>query len=239
MRMTVTSEQKWILGALGAAILAAVPSFFMGKSSAPAAVQAQTSMETIKPKGGAAPILESSWSPRAMSGDEQRALKETLKIDLNHADADELGTLPNVGPSTAQRIIDYREEHGCFRDIEELREVKGFGGAKFDAAKDVIRLDMTGCVFKSGGGGAAEDQSSKKKSGKASKKSGGPDKLVNINTADAEELDALPGIGKASAQRIIDYRNDNGPFHSIDDIMNVQGIKEGTFEKIKDLITTR
>lgn len=61
--------------------------------------------------------------------------------------------------------------------------------------------------------------------------------LVNINTATLEELDALPGIGPTIAQRIIDYRDENGPFNTIEDIMNVSGIGVSTFDEIKDLIT--
>ena len=61
--------------------------------------------------------------------------------------------------------------------------------------------------------------------------------LVNINTASLEELDALPGIGKTTAQKIIAYREENGPFERIEDIVNVSGIGTATFEDIKDLIT--
>ncbi|MBL8063741.1 MAG: ComEA family DNA-binding protein [Anaerolineales bacterium] len=61
--------------------------------------------------------------------------------------------------------------------------------------------------------------------------------LININEASVEELDTLPGIGPTIAQRIVDYRTTNGPFQSIDDIMNVSGIGPSTFENIKDLIT--
>ncbi|MEW6402921.1 MAG: ComEA family DNA-binding protein [Chloroflexota bacterium] len=61
--------------------------------------------------------------------------------------------------------------------------------------------------------------------------------LVNINTATAEELDGLPGIGPTTAQKIIEYREVNGPFLQIEDIMNVSGIGPSTFENIKDLIT--
>jgi competence protein ComEA len=62
--------------------------------------------------------------------------------------------------------------------------------------------------------------------------------LVNINTATLEELNALPGIGPTTAQKIIDYRDANGAFSVIEDIMNVSGIGPATFEEIKDLITT-
>ncbi|MBU4482308.1 lamin tail domain-containing protein, partial [Patescibacteria group bacterium] len=59
---------------------------------------------------------------------------------------------------------------------------------------------------------------------------------ININTASLEELDSLPGIGPSKAQAIIDYREQNGDFQTIEDIMNVSGIGQGTFDGIKDLI---
>jgi len=60
---------------------------------------------------------------------------------------------------------------------------------------------------------------------------------ININTASVSDLDFLPGIGPAYAQRIIDYRKENGAFGSIEEIMNVAGIGEGTLEKIKEKIS--
>ena len=61
--------------------------------------------------------------------------------------------------------------------------------------------------------------------------------LVNINTAGLEELDALPGIGPSTAQKILDYRDENGRFNTIEELMNVSGIGEAKFGSVKDLIT--
>lgn len=61
--------------------------------------------------------------------------------------------------------------------------------------------------------------------------------LVNINTATEEELCTLSGIGSGKARSIIAYRTEKGRYEKIEDIMNVEGIKDGLFEKIKDSIT--
>lgn len=70
--------------------------------------------------------------------------------------------------------------------------------------------------------------------GKASKEGGVP---VNINTAGEAELCTLPGVGSSKAKSIIAYREKNGAYRTIEEIMNVEGIKDGVFQKIKDSIT--
>ena len=63
------------------------------------------------------------------------------------------------------------------------------------------------------------------------------DPRLNINDLSAVQLQSIPGIGEVLAQRIIDYRNANGPFTDISQIKNVSGIGEKRFEGIKDFIT--
>ena len=63
------------------------------------------------------------------------------------------------------------------------------------------------------------------------------DGKININTATSEELQTLSGIGESKAAAIIEYRNTNGPFNSIEEIINVSGISENLFTKIKEDIT--
>jgi len=60
---------------------------------------------------------------------------------------------------------------------------------------------------------------------------------VNINTASLEELQKLPRIGPQIAQRILDYRKENGNFKKIEDILKVRGIGEKVYDQLKDLIT--
>jgi competence protein ComEA len=64
-----------------------------------------------------------------------------------------------------------------------------------------------------------------------------PSELININTATLEELDKLPGIGPTTAQNILDYRTEHGPFQRIEDLLNVPNVGPATFDRLKNLIT--
>jgi competence protein ComEA len=60
---------------------------------------------------------------------------------------------------------------------------------------------------------------------------------VNVNTAWVPELEALPGMGEVIAQRIVDHRTANGPFGSVDELMEVSGIGEAILGSIRELVT--
>jgi competence protein ComEA len=78
-----------------------------------------------------------------------------------------------------------------------------------------------------GGGAQAQERSP----------AAGPGSTVNLNSATLPQLEALPGIGRSTAERIIEYRQKNGGFKRIEDLMNVRGIGEKSFLKLKPLIT--
>ena len=61
--------------------------------------------------------------------------------------------------------------------------------------------------------------------------------VLNLNTATVAQLEALPGIGKSTAERILEYRDKSGGFKKVEDLMNVRGIGEKSFLKLKPLIT--
>lgn len=84
--------------------------------------------------------------------------------------------------------------------------------------------------------GTVSGQAADASSGQSTESASGAT-LVDLNTADETELTTLTGIGASKAQAIIAYREVNGPFAAIEDLMKVDGIKEGTFAKIKDKIT--
>jgi competence protein ComEA len=64
-----------------------------------------------------------------------------------------------------------------------------------------------------------------------------PGARININSATAEELEALPSIGEVIAARVIAYREQNGPFRSVDDLIHVEGISDRTIDEIRNLVT--
>jgi competence protein ComEA len=71
----------------------------------------------------------------------------------------------------------------------------------------------------------------------SAKAEGRAEVVVNLNTATAADLEALPGIGKSTAQRIVEYRLKSGGFKKVEELMNVKGIGEKSFLKLKSRLT--
>ncbi len=212
------------------ALLAAALFVTAGALGAPAADS------TAKKKGPAAPAKVSP-------------------VDVNSADAKTLETLPGIGSTLANRIVANRP----YRNLGDLAKVKGLSQSRLDAIKDSITFGPATSATKetakkettAKSRETAIPQPSTASSSAPSKPTAAataptptgsavgklaPGEMVNINTATAEQLDALPGIGPVKAQAIIEYREQHGPFKSIEEIENVKGIKGGTFSKIKEHI---
>lgn len=122
------------------------------------------------------------------------------------------------------------------------------GGMREDADKNYLNLAMelvdgeklqvpTQEEVLAGAFGAERTEMAEQASGNGSSASKeGASGLVNINTADETLLMTLPGIGEAKAKSIIAYRTDKGSFAKVEDIMNIPGIKQAVYDKIKDVI---
>ena len=125
------------------------------------------------------------------------------------------------------RVVDAIEEAGGFTDEADLTAVNQ---ARFLSDGEMLTImamgDLPAGRDLSGGDGTPGTAA-----GQSENEHSGP---VNINTADASELMTLRGIGEAKAADIIAYREENGPFRSIEEIMKVSGIKSAAFNKIKD-----
>jgi competence protein ComEA len=145
-------------------------------------------------------------------------------IDLNRADKAELMQLPQVGDRRASQIIAARDERGGFEHVDDLRRVKGIGPKRQEQLQPFVRVE-------------GDEQFVKpppKSADKLTKKDSAGDP-VDVNSASAEELQKLPGVGKVLASRIIAER-EKAPFRSAEDLRRVPGIGPKTLEKLRPLV---
>jgi len=162
-------------------------------------------------------ILDAKEREKAVS----QAKKVVFPLDLNTAGVEELQLLPGIGPVKAEAILSYRESKGGFASVEELLEVSGIGERTLGKIKEYVIVNPQNVQNSTGS-----------KNRIVSEK-----QLLNVNLASQEELERLPGIGPVKAKAIVDFREKNGPFKSVEDLVQIPGIGEKTLEKLLPYIT--
>jgi competence protein ComEA len=185
--------------------------------------------------------ISTGGSPAALRGrvaqevDLQRIRSMPLRagetIDPNLAPAEQLARLPRVGPALAGRIVAHREANGPFRTLQDLRAVSGIGPALLEAIGPFIDLSSAPPAPSLGAdrrGGPGSTAGSAARSGEAAGQ-----QQVDINRATAAELQSLPGIGPVIAERIVEYRQANGPFRSFQELERVSGIGPRLRERLQ------
>jgi competence protein ComEA len=181
----------------------------------------------------AASLLASSTR---LAGEQERAsrpLDRGERIDPNRADAVELDRLPGVGPALARRVVQDREENGPFPSVQALARVPGIGAATLAEFAEHLTVEA-GAPGASGG--VSPPSTAGRRPPPGPSRRGGEGDPVDVNRAGQEELDRLPGIGPALAERIVDHRKRHGPFRSVDDLVAVPGIGPVVLERIRDLV---
>lgn len=102
------------------------------------AKQATTATDAAKQATEAADTAKQATSA---TGVVKKATGQTTKININTADNAQLESLPGIGPQTAKSITEYRQAHGGFKSVEELKQVKGIGDKKYDAIKNLVTIE--------------------------------------------------------------------------------------------------
>jgi competence protein ComEA len=172
-----------------------------------------------------------------------RLEREAGRVDLNRADRAQLLQLPDVGESLAERIEEYRRTNGPFRSVEDLKKVHGIGEARLRNLRPWVCVESEEDETSDAEGPPArpvamkgKSRASESASTSRSKKSETLAEPVDINRANAEQLQQLPGIGPELARRIIDRRK-IAPFRSVEELRRVRGIGAKTLEKLRPYVT--
>lgn len=166
-----------------------------------------------------------------------RPLAEGETIDPNVASAEELDRLPGVGAAKALRIVHEREENGPFAGVEDLARVTGFGPKSVERLRPYLRVaGGAGGVLRGGAVAARPGAAAREVPGAAEAGARTP---VDLNRATAGELLALPGIGPVMAERIVALREERGRFRKLDELLEVKGVGDRTFARLRPLVTIR
>lgn len=160
------------------------------------------------------------------------------KIDINTAGEDVLEVLPGIGPSKAAGIVRYREQNGPFANAEALTNVPGIGPKTLQTLLPLIEVHYETAVVPAALPPRVVPAPRAAASPPPPVAALAP-ALVNLNTATAEQLESLDGIGSALALRILQDRAKNGPFRSVDDLDRVSGIGPKTIAKNRDRLVAR
>jgi competence protein ComEA len=156
------------------------------------------------------------------------------QIDPNTADVDELQRLPRVGPSLAARIVQHREANGPFRTLADLDAVPGIGPALLAGIVPHVGLPPAPATTPAPAAPASPVDQGRGRAGAAPPVTEAAP--LDLNTATAEDLQRLPGVGPVLAARILEWRQANGRFRSVADLEKVSGIGPRTAQRLAPLV---
>jgi competence protein ComEA len=162
-----------------------------------------------------------------------RPLQPGERVDVDRADAAELERLPRVGRELARRMVEERAARGPFGGLDGLRRVSGFGPAMLRALERTATFSGVARVASeapAGNPGAPGGGLGPQRGAPTAACGSGP---IALNDATAEQLDCLPGVGAALAERILADRRSRGPYGRVADLDRVPGIGKRLVERLR------
>ena len=168
-----------------------------------------------------------------------RPLAAGETIDPNVASEEELDRLPGVGASIAMRIVSDREQNGPFAGPEDLARVPGLGARSVERLRPHLRVTFSGPRSPAGRAGPETPRRAAGSAGEGKPVPASGARPIDLNRATATELRTLPGIGPVTAERIIAFRNENGRFVDVSELVRVSGVGPRTLARIAPLVTVR
>lgn len=224
----MNTYQTTIASLLALAIIGALPGIYMyteGNKASQPGPRPSTNFEMVEadtvPEPESSELPETSFQLRRLSPRQKKQVEWKLAIDLNKATQKRLEALSGVGPATAKNIINYRKKHGGFKSIGELEDISGIGPATVEDLRSKVKIATS---------------MSQRDVQTTSQSSRDEQEKIDINSAGKQELDKLPGIGPATADNIISYRDEHGRFRQVEDLRKVSGIGPATVGKLENRI---
>jgi len=167
----------------------------------------------------------------------RQSQKESRFVDLNAATEADLVALPGIGPARAHAIVAWRDSNGPFRSVADLAKVHGIGKTTVQALESYVMVQSTEAQTSASASAlppatigftpappAGGVQQSQAPQDAPALRTHEPPRVIDLNTASAQELADLDQIGPVLAQRIIEYRRLHGRFMSVDELDRVRGI---------------
>jgi len=174
-------------------------------------------------------LLEGTREATAESARRRAPLGDDEKIDPNTASDVDLDRLPGVGPAAARAIVAARDSGAVFRAAEDLLAVRGIGEATLERMRPHVR-------FAPPPGGARRPGRRPETPRPAPAGGAAPPARIDLNTADQQALESLPGIGPSLAGRILTAREER-MFSSLEDLERVPGVGPATIERLRPHVT--
>lgn len=225
--MRTTPQERLALGVVALLLAAGVGARVL--RSGPEAAALTGDAAALLADGGAARLRHAVADSVGRAAERAKPLAEGERIDPNTAGADQLDRLPKVGPALAAEIVAHRRASGPFRSLADLDAVPGVGPAVLSAVAPHVTLRPA----PSSTARSRAERPARVQSATAS----GAGRRVDLNRAGAEELAALPGIGPALAERIVEDRAKNGRFRGVDDLARVPGIGPRTADRLRPWVS--